>query len=96
MQDLSPEAAMGLTLFGIYGLGDLPYDDALNLSRSLTIGLENHSAGYHLQGRMIGVNPETQVQVGIGHPEGMATSPLWYVQGRSCVWFHPKNEAPNG
>ena len=60
VQDLSPEAAMGLTLFGIYGLGDLPYDDALNLSRSLTIGLENHSAGYHLQGRMIEVNPETR------------------------------------
>jgi len=60
VEDLNPEAAMALTLFGIYGLADLPYDDGLNLSRSLRIGLENHNAGYQVQGRMIGINPETR------------------------------------
>lgn len=58
--DLTPEAAMALTLYGIYGLSELPYDDALNLSRSLRISLENASGGYRLEGRMIGINKESR------------------------------------
>ncbi len=58
--DLNPEAAMALTLYGIYGLVELPYDDALNLSRSLRIGLQNQPAGYRVQGRMVGVNQESR------------------------------------
>ena len=58
VEELSPETAMALTLFGIYGLGELSYDEALNLSRSLTISLESKNAGYSAEGRFIGINTE--------------------------------------
>lgn len=57
--DLSPETAMALTLYGIYGLAQFPYDEALNLSRSLNIALESRSGGYIAEGRFIGINSET-------------------------------------
>jgi len=60
VDDLNPEAAMALTLFGIYGLADFPYDEALNLSRSLNISLEGKATGYVVSGRMIGINNESQ------------------------------------
>ena len=47
---------MALTLYGIYGLGEFPYDEALNLSRSLNIALEGKSSGYKAEGRFIGIN----------------------------------------
>lgn len=56
--DLNPEAGFALTLFGIYGLGDIPYDDALSLAKSLNISLENKAVGYMVRGRMTGINPE--------------------------------------
>ena len=56
--DLMPEAAMALTLFGIYGLGSFPFDEALNLSKSLNIALETKSGGYEVKGRSIGINNE--------------------------------------
>ncbi|TEB09086.1 DUF1156 domain-containing protein [Pelotomaculum propionicicum] len=58
VDDLNPEAAMALTLYGIFGLGDIPYDQALNLSRALNISLEGRPAGYTVSGRMIGINDE--------------------------------------
>lgn len=56
--DLKSEAAMALTLFGIFGLSQFPYDEALNLSRSLGISLEGKTAGYAVQDHMIGINTE--------------------------------------
>jgi len=56
VEDLSPETAMALTLYGIYGLNGLPYDEALNLSRSLNIRLEIKIGGYSAEGRFIGIN----------------------------------------
>jgi len=56
VEELAPEAAMALTLYGIYGLAEFPYDEALNLSRSLNISLENKSGGYTAEGRFIGIN----------------------------------------
>ena len=56
MEELSPEAAMALTLYGIYGLNEFPYDEALNLSRSLNIALESKPGGYRAEGRFIGMN----------------------------------------
>ena len=47
---------MALTLFGIYGLGQFPYDEALNLSKSLNISLETRAGNYQADGRFIGVN----------------------------------------
>lgn len=58
VDDLNPEAAMALTLFGIFGLSSFPFDEALNLSRSLGIKLEAKTGGYLVQGRMIGINAE--------------------------------------
>ncbi|NLL17845.1 MAG: DUF1156 domain-containing protein [Clostridia bacterium] len=60
VDDLNPEAAMALTLYGIFGLTEFPYDEALNLSRSLNIRLEAKGAGYTVSARMIGINDETQ------------------------------------
>lgn len=60
VDDLNPEAAMALTLYGIFGLADFPYDEALNLSRSLNISLEGRAAGYTVNGRMIGINDESR------------------------------------
>jgi len=60
VDDLNPEAAMALTLYGIFGLGDIPYDQALNLSRALNISLEGKAAGYTISGRMIGINDESR------------------------------------
>ncbi|RLA94490.1 MAG: DUF1156 domain-containing protein, partial [Deltaproteobacteria bacterium] len=58
VEELSPEAAMALTLFGIYGLNPFSYDEALNLSRSLNIRLETKPGGYPANGRFIGINSE--------------------------------------
>ena len=58
VNDIEPEAGIALTLFGIYGNGYFPFDDALSLSKSLNIRIENKSAGYRNEGRMIGVNDE--------------------------------------
>lgn len=58
IDDVAPEAGIALTVFGIYGMGYFPYDDALSLSRSLNISLANKAAGYVSDGRMIGINDE--------------------------------------
>jgi hypothetical protein len=60
VDDLDPETAMALTLCGIYGLYDLTYDEALNLSRSLNIRLEGKSAGYRIEPgqRFIGISQD--------------------------------------
>ncbi len=60
VEELSPEAAMALTLFGIYRLAEFPYDDALNLSKSLNIALESRTGGYVADGRFIGINTEAR------------------------------------
>ncbi len=60
VEDLKPEAAMALTLYGIFGLADFPYDEALNLSRSLNIALEGRAGGYTISERMIGINDENR------------------------------------
>lgn len=59
VDDLNPEAAMALTIYGIFGLGDFPYDEALNLSRALNITLAAAAGNYRINGRMIGINDET-------------------------------------
>ncbi len=57
--DLSGEASMALTLFGIFGLAQFPYDEALSLSKSLNIRLEAKPAGYTPGEQMIGINQES-------------------------------------
>ena len=59
VDDLTPEAAFALTCFGIYGLGEFAYDDARNLANSLTLALEQTSAGYTAEGRIAGINTAT-------------------------------------
>lgn len=69
VDDLNPETAMALTLFGIFGLSDFPYDEALSLSRSLNIALEAKPAGYAVKGRMIGINNESNSRRSREHRE---------------------------
>jgi hypothetical protein len=59
IEDLSPEAAFSLTLYGIYGLAEFSYDEALNLSRSLNIALSGKTGGYMSDGQFIGINTQT-------------------------------------
>lgn len=49
---------MALTLYGIFGLSWFPYDEALNLSRSLNIKLVSSAGGYKVEGQIIGINNE--------------------------------------
>lgn len=56
--DLDPETAIALTLYGIWGLNQFAYDEALTLSRSLNIALTGKQSGYRVEGRMIGINVE--------------------------------------
>ena len=58
VDDLDPETALALTAFGIWGLHDFAFDEALNISRSLNITLTGKPAGYRVEGRMIGVNQQ--------------------------------------
>ena len=50
---------MALTIFGIWELAEVAYDDILNLSRSLGIALAGKPAGYRAQDREIGINQST-------------------------------------
>ena len=57
--DLEAEAGIVMTMLGIYGTGKLPYDDALTLSRSLNIRLENVGLhGYKVDGHMLGIGDD--------------------------------------
>lgn len=57
--DLDAEAGMVMTMLGIYSTGKLPFDDALTLSRSLNVRLENVGVhGYRLDGHMLGIGDE--------------------------------------
>ena len=59
VDDLNPEAAMVLTLYGIYGLAEFPYDNARNIANSLGIPLQSRPGSYSLEGeRMAGTNPD--------------------------------------
>lgn len=69
VDDLSAEAAIALTLFGINGTGYFAFDDALSLSKSLNIRLEHKSAGYREEGRMIGINDERTGRSRLGEEE---------------------------
>jgi len=59
VEDLDSETAMALTIFGIWELSEVAYDDILNLSRSLGIALDAKPGGYRVQDREIGINQAT-------------------------------------
>jgi adenine-specific DNA methylase len=54
--ELDGETRMALTMFGIFGLGEFAWDEALNLSRSLGVELHGAAGGYEVDRRSIGVN----------------------------------------
>lgn len=58
VEDLTPEAAMAVTLYGICGLQPLRYDEVLNIARSLGIAIESRTAGYDATERSIGYATE--------------------------------------
>lgn len=60
VDDLDPETSMALTLFGIFGLGTLAFDEANNVAKSLNVRMEAKAAGYRLEDgdRMLGYNQE--------------------------------------
>jgi putative DNA methylase len=58
VEDLTPEAAMAVTLYGIAGLQPMRFDEVLNVARSLGIAIESTTAGYDASGRTIGYATE--------------------------------------
>lgn len=66
VDDLQSEAAMALTLFGVFGTASFAYDEALNLSKSLNIRLESKSGGYEAADAMIGINTEERANARSG------------------------------
>jgi len=60
VDDLDPETSMALTLFGIFGLGAMAFDEANNVAKSLNVRMEAKAAGYRLENgdRMLGYNQE--------------------------------------
>ena len=60
VDDLDPESSMALTLFGIFGLGTIAFDESNNVAKSLNVRLEAKAAGYRLEDsdRLIGYNQE--------------------------------------
>lgn len=63
-ESLSSECGMALTLFGIYGLNELSYDEALNISRSLNIALETKNGGYTVGDKSVGINAQVSARKG--------------------------------
>lgn len=60
VDDLDPETSMALTLFGIFGLGAMAFDEANNVAKSLNVRMESKAAGYRLDegDRLLGYNQE--------------------------------------
>ncbi|KVG64596.1 DUF1156 domain-containing protein [Burkholderia pseudomultivorans] len=60
VDDLDPETSMALTLFGIFGLGSIAFDEANNVAKSLNVRLESKAAGYRIDDgeRLLGYNQE--------------------------------------
>jgi hypothetical protein len=58
VEDLIPEAAMAITLYGIAGLQPIRFDEVLNVARSLGIAIVSTPAGYEATGRSIGYGTE--------------------------------------
>jgi len=60
VDDVDPESSMALTLFGIFGLGSIAFDEVNNVAKSLNIRMEAKTAGYRLEegDRIIGYNQE--------------------------------------
>jgi putative DNA methylase len=58
VEDLTPEAAMAVTLYGIAGLQPIRFDEVLNVARSLGIAIESTTAGYDASRRTIGYATE--------------------------------------
>jgi adenine-specific DNA methylase len=54
--ELDGETRMALTMFGVFGLKEFAWDEALNLSKSLGIGLHAAAGGYEVDNDRIGVN----------------------------------------
>lgn len=97
VSDLDPETAMTLTLFGIWGLGELAYDEALNLSRSLNIALSERPSGYRVEGRMVGINRQAEgggAEAGERAPKKRVLRLRWFGKDRSSASPNPKNEIP--
>lgn len=60
VEDLDAETSMALTLFGIFGLGAMAFDEANNVAKSLNVRLEAKAAGYRVEDgdRLLGYNQE--------------------------------------
>jgi putative DNA methylase len=54
--ELDGETRMALTMFGIFGFAEFAFDEALNLSKALGIGMHNAAGGYEVGRSSIGVN----------------------------------------
>ncbi|WP_462325579.1 DUF1156 domain-containing protein [Desulfoplanes sp.] len=70
VEELDPETAISLIFFGIWGMGDFSFDEALNISRSLNISLQQKSGGYTVSDQAIGIAQATNRRGVSGQSEG--------------------------
>jgi putative DNA methylase len=61
--ELDGETRMALTMFGVFGLKEFAWDEALNLSKSLGIDLHAAAGGYEVDNHRIGVNTAAEGRV---------------------------------
>jgi len=58
--DLDSETAFCLVVLSVFGVSQFPYDQALNLSRSLGLRLRQCDEGYSVENRAVGMNREVR------------------------------------
>jgi putative DNA methylase len=97
--ELDGETRMALTMVGIFGLAEFAWDEALNLSRSLGIGLYGAAGGYEVVTAGSASTPRRGA--GLGAPAAprrsrMAMRRRWCGEARSCALPLSKSEIPAG
>lgn len=56
VDDLDAETAFSLVVLSVFSVSEFPYDQALNLSRSLNVRLVERAGNYNVESRVVGMN----------------------------------------
>jgi adenine-specific DNA methylase len=70
VEELDSETAISLILFGIWSLGEFSFDEALNISKSLNISLQQKSGGYTVSDQSVGIAQATNRRGAASQSEG--------------------------
>jgi adenine-specific DNA methylase len=70
VEELDSETAISLILFGIWSLGEFSFDEALNISKSLNISVQQKSGGYTVSDQSVGIAQATNRRGAASQSEG--------------------------